>query len=159
MSFWDWLDYIFTGDTGTLHNPLPTPVDTPISVVPLPVMPEILLWDTPNNVRHSVRVICDQEGLTTSQKNTLCATIQCESAGFNTKAVHPNYVIKKGVKTLTSTDYGLCQWNDFYHGREISPDEALNNPEKAVRLMCKYWKAGQQKQWVCYSANMYKKYL
>ncbi len=116
-------------------------------------------WSFPSKVKHSVRVICDEEGLTLEQKNTLCATIQCES-NFNTKAVNKNYItLSNGTKVLASTDFGICQWNDYWHGKEITPDEAVNNPEKAVRLMCAYWKRGQRKLWVCYSKGMYKKYL
>src|SRR4051812_21578297 len=107
------------------HLPPEVPVNSPIepAVVPqdVPVPPEPTiapppppkyLWDTPSNVRHSVRVICDEEGLTLEQKNTLCATIACES-GFNIHARHHN-VSKSGK--LLSTDFGLAQWNDFYHG-------------------------------------------
>ena len=117
------------------------------------------LWNTKANTRHSIRVICDEMGLTVDQKNTLCATIQAES-GFNTKAINYNYAFKKnGTKYLSSTDYGLCQWNDFWHGKEITPDHATNNPEMAVRLMCKYWLRGQMKQWCAFSNGSYKQYL
>lgn len=112
-------------------------------------------WDTKENIRHSVRVICDEEGLTLNQKNTMCATIQAES-GFNLKAKNLNKN-KQGV--VTSTDWGLCQWNDRYHGKEITADEALNNPEKAVRLMCSYWKRGQMDLWVAHANGSYTKYL
>lgn len=130
---------------------MPEPVIEP---TPEPIAPKYE-WDTPEKARHSVRVICDEEGLTVAQKNELCATVQCES-GFNIHTVHPN--IGKDGK-VHSTDYGICQWNDYYHGKEISPDEALHNPEKAVRLMCAYWKRGQGRLWVCYSKELYKKYL
>jgi hypothetical protein len=118
----------------------------------------IYLWDTPQQALHSIRLICDEEGLTLEQKDTLCATIHCESQ-FNTKAINVNYMMKNGEKVVASTDNGICQWNDFYHAKEISPDDALNNPEKAVRLMCKYWKEGLRSQWVCYLKGAYKQYL
>jgi hypothetical protein len=113
------------------------------------------LWDTPTNVRASVRAICDEAGLTVEQKSTLCATIECESQ-FNTKAIHPNV---GGTGKVLSTDYGLCQWNDKYHGNQITPDDALNDPEKAVRLMCAYWKRGRRALWVSYLKGNYKQYL
>lgn len=120
---------------------------------------ETLIWDTKTNIKHSVRVICDDEGLTVDQKNTLCATVQAESQ-FNLKAINYNYAFKKnGTKYLSSTDFGLCQWNDYWHGKEITPDEAVNNPEKSVRLMCTYWKKGQMKQWCAYSSGAFRKYL
>lgn len=120
---------------------------------------QTLLWGTPMTVRHSVRVICDQEGLTFEQKNTMCATIGGESE-YNTKAIGPNYVVKDGRKILASTDWGLCQWNDYYHGKEISggyDGEAMNNPEKAVRLMCHYWKMGEVYRvwWIAYKNGRY----
>lgn len=130
------------------QNPENLPKPTP------PPLPPKYQWDTKDHVRHTVRVICDEEGLTLEQKDTLCATIACESQ-FNTKAIHPNILNGKTV----STDYGLCQWNDFYHRKEISPAEALDNPEKAVRLMCKYWLRGQRHLWVCYLKGGYKAYL
>lgn len=111
-------------------------------------------WDVPIMARHSVRVICDEEGLTLEQKNTLCATIGAES-GWKIDAVNQNKVKGKVV----STDYGLCQWNDFYHGKEITPDEALHDPEKAVRLMCACWKRGQRDLWIGYKSGNYKNYL
>ena len=60
--------------------------------------------------------------------------------------------------TLVSTDRGIAQWNDKYHGSEITNDEAFHDPEKAVRLMCQYVKRGQLKQWVCFSSGLYKQY-
>jgi len=113
------------------------------------------LWDTKENIKHSVRVICDEEGLDLEQKNTMCATIQAES-GFNLKAKNLN---KNSKGVVTSTDWGLCQWNDKYHSSEITPDESVNNPEKAVRLMCAYWKRGQRDLWIAYKNGSYKKYL
>jgi hypothetical protein len=126
----------------------------PPTPAPAPTQPKYL-WDTKENVRHSVRLICDDEGLTVEQKNTLCATIQGES-GFNTRAFNYNHGLNGRV---VSTDWGLCQWNDVYHGGEITPDEAVNDPEKAVRLMCAYWKRGQRNLWVAYSSGRYKQFM
>ena len=115
----------------------------------------VMLWDTKEHCRRNVRLIADEMGLTLAQKNTLCATIRHES-NYNTKAVCVN---RRKDGSVASTDRGICQWNDYYHGKEITPDEAFNNPEKCVRLMCTYWKAGLQKQWVAYSSGAYLKYL
>lgn len=117
--------------------------------------PVELLWDTPQNAKHSIRLICDEEGLTFEQKNTMCATIGAES-GYKTTARLDN---KDKQGRIWSTDWGICQWNDYWHGKEISPEEAVNNPEKAVRLMCQYWKRGQRTQWVAYLNGSYKRYL
>lgn len=138
----------------SLFTPKPMP-PTPTPPVPTPPAPPKYLWDTRERVIHSIRLICDEELLTLEQKNTLCATIHCES-GFNTKAICRNKDVN-GV--LRSTDWGICQWNDYWHGKEITPDQSMNNPEKAVRLMCKYWKQNLRKQWVCYSKGLYKQYL
>lgn len=110
-------------------------------------------WSTPEAARHSLRLICDEEGLTPAQKNLMSQVVNCES-GFHTKAVHPNLYDGK----LASTDRGICQWNDKYHSSEITSDEAFNNPEKCVRLMCTYVKRGQIKDWVCYTSGLYQKY-
>lgn len=157
-------------------NPVLTPVVTP---APLPVTPPLIpkyLWDTTANIRHSLRVICDESGLSVKDKNDMCATVQAES-GFKLTAVNLNIsngtsistdiehmnveiekVKQKGLR-ISSTDYGPCQWNDYYHGKEITPDEAVNNPEKAVRLMCAYWKREQCNLWVAYSSGAYKRFL
>lgn len=138
--------------------PSTSPVTPPLPVTP-PIMPTTpvhgLLWNTVQNIRHSVRVICDEEGLSLEQKNTLCATIQAES-GFNLHAEHFNY---DEHGKLLSVDRGLCQWNNYFHGKEISAVEAEENPEKAVRLMCKYWKAGLRNYWIAYKNKSYQRYL
>lgn len=110
-------------------------------------------WADPEIARHNLRVICDQEGLTVAQKNLTSQVVHCES-GYHVHATHPNLYKGKQV----SCDFGICQWNDHYHGTEISPDEAMNNPEKAIRLMCQYVKAGKITQWVCYSSKLYLQY-
>ena len=115
-----------------------------------PLTPPVLDWSNRDAVRTSIRMIADQEGLTPEQKNTMSQVLHCES-NYRTDIIHPNIV---GGKTM-STDFGVCQWNDYYHGKEITPDEALHNPEKAVRLMCQYVKRGQIGQWVCYSKKLY----
>lgn len=149
----------FKGCPTSIVEPPPVPVVEPPAP---PVVPKYL-WDNPTNVRHSVRVICDEEELTLEQKNTMCATIGGESE-FNTKATHANYMINKttGERYLASTDWGLCQWNDYWHGKEISggyDGEAMNNPEKAVRLMCQYWKRGQRNLWIAYKNGRWKLYV
>lgn len=139
--------------------PIPAEI-LPDPIVEPPPVPKYL-WDTPANVRHSVRVICDEENLNWEQKNTMCATIGGESQ-YNTKAIGRNYDFNsRGEKYLASTDWGLCQWNDFYHGKEIPPEVALNNPERAVRLMAFYWKKGEafRRWWIAYKNGSYRNYL
>ncbi len=142
---------------GMYHDPIETrPEELPMNQpaeAPLPAPPKYL-WDTPADARHSVRVICDEESLTLEQKNTMTATIGGES-GWIIAATHKNIV--NGV--VASVDNGICQWNSIYHGKEITPDEALHDPEKAVRLMCAYWKRGQRNLWDAYLNGSYKRYL
>ena len=125
--------------------------------IPLPILP-IYLWDTPKNARHSVRVICDEMGLTLYEKNVITACIQQES-NFKNSAVGRN--IKDGK--VVSTDWGICQINDYYHvgpgKRWSSVEQIVNNPEKAVRWMITLSKQGKLKLWVSFSSGAYKKYM
>ena len=109
-----------------------------------------LLWETPKQAFHSVRVMCDKMGLNYEQKNEICYTIWGESE-FHIKAIgKPN---KNGTK-----DYGLCQYNDGRNAKGIpfwigkgatfaSIDEVLTNPEKCVRVMIQTYKAGYIGWW------------
>ncbi len=151
MNFFTLFEAIVNYLIGPQLPKLRMPQSEPISE---PTPPPKYLWNTALQAKHSLRVICDEEGLSLEQKNTMCATVMVES-GFHINAINYN---KKNGKVV-STDYGICQWNDYYHGKEISPNDALNNPEKAVRLMCHYWKLGRRNQWVAYSSKAYLKYL
>lgn len=114
------------------------------------------LWDTKEQARYSVRVICDEEGLSTADKNLITAIIACES-GFNTKAIHKNNNSRK------STDWGICQFNDYWYIGEGKPiasvDEALNNPTLCVKVLISQHKKGRLNDWICYKNGMYKAYL
>lgn len=121
-----------------------------------------LKWDTPANVRHSVRVMCDEAGLSLAAKNIITACIQQESQ-FNTKAIgQPN---RNGT-----IDYGLCQYNNGRNARGVpywigpgadfaSIEEVLNDPEKNVRVMIREYKKGNIRYWSSYSTGAYKKWL
>lgn len=144
----------------------------------LPATPEATpkyRWGTPQDARHSVRLIADEEGLTVKQKNDMCATVECES-GFNpTIVVHncmlnttPRSVRKENYDPakhgrITTTDYGICQINDYFHigpNKEFPSEEyVLENPEKCIRWMCTCTKGGLLRLWVCYQKGMYKQYL
>jgi hypothetical protein len=124
---------------------------------PVPSAPKFQ-WNTPAQVRHSVRVLCDEMGMTYEQKDTMCATIQGESQ-FNTRAKNENK--RNGV--TVSTDWGLCQINDYYHigeGRAFpSVAYVLNNPEAVVRWMGMHWLQGRRNWWIAYKSGAYRKYL
>lgn len=110
-------------------------------------------WDNVESAKKSVRLICKEEKLSEQEKNLICQIINCES-GFNIKAKHIN---KNG-----SGDYGIIQANSFWYIGEGKPiasiDEAINNPEKCVRVMISQFKKGHLKDWVCYSSGKYKNY-
>lgn len=113
------------------------------------------LWDTPTLARHSVRVICDEEGLTLAEKDLITAVIRAES-GFRTDIVVQN------TDRRRSEDYGICQYNSYWYVERmklITKDQALNDPEFCVRLMIKRYRQGFLKDWVAYSSGAYKKYL
>jgi hypothetical protein len=124
---------------------------------PTPVV-EQYKWDTTANSRHSVRLICDEMGLTLAEKNLICACIQQES-NFNNKAIGRNM---KDGKVL-STDWGIVQINDYWHvgpGKKWSSvQQILDNPDKAVKWMIQMYKQGLLKLWVSYTSGAYKKYL
>lgn len=140
-------------------DPVPTPTPpTPITPpVEAPSVPQDLLWSTPENARHSVRVICDEEGLTYKQKDDLSRTVHCES-GYQPKLVHPNVVNGK----VSTIDYGIAQINDYWHigpGKDFpSKEYVLANPEACIRWMAREWKAGRGRQWVCYAKGMSEHY-
>lgn len=141
-------------------------IDLPAKPNPTPIMPPKAVlnpsapydWSTPESSRHSLRVICDEEGLTVEQKNLMSQTLHCES-GYNNATVHPNLNMHGLV---TSTDYGICQINDHYHigaGKDFPSVEYVHdNPEAVVRWMCKMVKARKLNLWVCYDAGLYKRY-
>lgn len=148
------------------QTPPSTPLETqnPTSTTPpqppleIPITPKYE-WGTPEKARHSVRVICDEEGLNVADKNLICAVINCES-GFKIDAIHKN---KDKSGNVLSIDYGIIQANSNYYignGKPIvSIDEALNNPEKCVRVIISQFKKGRLKDWVCYSSGKYLNYI
>lgn len=104
-------------------------------------------------MRLLVRKVCKEEGLNEQETAKIMATIECES-GFNSKAINRN--------PNGTVDYGLCQWNSYWAWKKekiIHPDEALHNPEKAVRLMIQYYKQGKLKRWNCYRWGLWRRHL
>lgn len=126
------------------------------------------LWDTKEHARHSVRVICDEMGLTVQQKNDLCATVGAESGwqSYYLTGLKKGQPVKRENKKggiVWSTDWGISQINDWYHigkGKEFpSVEYVLNNPEAVIRWMCKMWKAGHADWWIAYKSGAYRAYL
>lgn len=198
MKFIQWLISLFKSPQATQVTPAPTvaPTDTKILKDVLVKQPQVSnatnqpapntiapvtpnnLFDTPQNARHSVRVICDTElPLTHSviingkgylPKDVICACIEQESGFINYKAdgiplKQENIDAKTGK--LDSTDWGICQINDtptWHIGPGLafsSVDDVMQHPDKAVRYMIDMFKAGELSQWVSYSSGAYEKYL
>lgn len=154
--------YVDSKKTPSITQNLPPQPTKPMETIP--EAPRAVLnptapydFSTPKAACHSVRVICDEEGLTVAQKNLIAQVISCES-GFNNKAKLEN---KKNGKTW-STDWGICQINDHYHigpGRTFpSVEYVLERPDKVVRWMIQQYKAGRLSMWVCFTKGLYKKY-
>lgn len=138
----------------------PVAPGNPVPIITPPMNPDDLLpWNTTGSLSHenwhNVRALCDLEGLSVEQKNTLTACVWVESE-FNTHARLDN---KDKVGRVWSTDLGICQWNTYFHGKEITPDQSVNDPEFAIRLMCKYWLAGRESQWVSFTSGAYLAHL
>ena len=154
-----------------VHEKTPPYPFKKVEKVTKPMQKEILKWDTQKQAWHSVRVLCDEMGLTFPMKNILCATIFQESEFINYKAdgtpLAPRNIKPDG--TLGSTDYGIVQCNDKAHigpGKTFpSVEYVMNNPEKMVRWMIGiYKKTGRLDPWYGYydpktKTYPHKKYL
>ena len=138
-------------------NVLSTP-ETPIVNPAPPVVPKYL-WDTPEQARHSVRVICDEQKLSFAEKNLITAVIQAESGFYNT-AINKN---RNFHNVVTSIDYGICQINTRFHigeGKTFpSVEYVLQNPDKVVQWMIKMFRAGHLNWWIAFVNGSYKKYM
>lgn len=138
------------------------PMPQPMNPIPAPTNPDSgpLLWDTPQHCYHAVRVLCDLAGLSLNQKNILCACIYQESQ-FHTQAKHENL---NADGTVSSTDWGICQINDYFH---IAPTgtpfasvaDVLNNPEVDVRWMINCYLSGEIIMWSSYTTGAYRQWL
>ena len=139
------------------------PLDLPVSrtdspkVVEVPQKP-VYDWSTRETTRKSCRMVMDEFGLTWKEKDLLCAVIKGESA-FDIYSKNDN---KKNGKVL-STDWGICQINDFYHvgqGKSFpSVQYILDNPDECVRFMVRMYKLGHLDWWIAYRNGSWKKYI
>ena len=120
--------------------------------------PETLLWATPKQAWHSVRVLCDNEGLSYNEKNLICEVIYQESE-FKNWAVCRN---KDKNGNILSSDWGICQINDYWHTGKSrtfpSAEYVVAHPEEAVLFMLKMYRLGLLKLWVGYSSGAHKKW-
>lgn len=110
--------------------------------------------DKKQKLIEAIKNICQQNSLSPTKIKTQLAVIDCES-GWNPFAINKN---KDGTM-----DYGLCMFNSKWwigKGKAI-PDftTALNNPLFCAKIMTKEFKNNNEKFWVCYSGDYYKKFL
>lgn len=136
MSWWDKLGKFLGLDD---LAECPTPIEPVVTIAepalaPIVEQPPKYLWDTKENIRHSIRVIADSEGLSYLEKDLLCDVCRCESEFVLTARLE---------NSPKSIDRGLFQWNSYWHP-EIT-DEIAYDPEKATRLACKAIKQGKAK--------------
>lgn len=164
-------------------NVVPEPIATSTPPLAHPLMPAEPKYDfsTQLKAKHSVRVICDEEGLSFADKNDLTACVRVESQFLNyhltgpnvgQPVTHENFVIMElkqpdgtiiHQRVLSSTDWGIVQVNDHYHigaGKDFATvSYVLANPDAAVRWMARLFKAGQKHLWSSYVSGAYKAYL
>lgn len=138
-----------------------TPEPVKITVMPESYLTEILPWTSQKNNFHNTRVICDQEGLTIVQKNTLCGCVYQESEFLTNPKPNQN---KDKTGRVWSTDYGIVQVNDYYNigpGKQFpSVEYVLNNPEASIRWMAKYYKkTSGLSLWASWTSGAYRKWL
>ncbi len=88
--------------------------------------------------------ICVEEKLSPQMTQDLLLTIYGES-GFNQWCIN-----------LTTFDYGLCQFSKIYYLKEykMTAQEAIDNPERCLRIMAHNFKAGRQSNWVAYKTRL-----
>lgn len=154
--------------------PMNAPDTTP-PVEPVEAQTTVLLWDTDPlayvgsmpysvNGRHSVRVLCDDMGLTVPEKNIIAACVMQESKFMNlnpdgSPVTHKNMVGSR----LASTDIGIVQCNDYWHigAKKDFPsvEYVVDNPEVMVRWMIQCYKDGRLNLWSSYSTGAYKQWL
>lgn len=133
---------------------IPTSETTPVAEIP---KPETLKydWSTQEKARYSVRMICDEEGLSVKDKNDLCATVGAES-GWKPR--------QRSLKANFdgTYDHGIIQLNEKYwigEGKLYPNIEAVyNDPEGCIRWMCRNWKRNKN-WWYAYKNGSYLRYM
>ena len=93
--------------------------------------------------------VCAEEKLTAQMTENVLATIWGES-GFNQWCINHQ-----------SFDYGIAQFSKRYYLIEykMTPQEALDQPEKCLRIMARNFKSGRASNWVAFSSGGYTRWL
>jgi len=148
-------------DTPAPIAPAPEAVPAPVEK-PSDYLTTIVPWTSKKANFHNVRVICDQEGLTLVQKNTLCACVYQESRFLTNPTPNKNRDPETGE--VWSTDYGIVQVNDHYNIGPGMPfpsvQYVLDNPEACVRWMAKHLKrTSGLSLWASWTSGVYREWL
>jgi hypothetical protein len=117
--------------------------------------PKPLGWKgTKREVENEVRRVCKDENMPDNLTQEVLCTIAAESY-FSIDAIFKN---KNGTE-----DLGLCQYNTYWYigkGKPIPDREtALNDPEFCVRVMCRQFKRGNQKDWIAWKSGSYLRFM
>lgn len=127
-----------------------------------PYLTTILPWTSQKNNYHNVGVVADRVGLSPNQKLVLRGCVYQESRFWN--ILPDGNPVKNENKdttgTVWSTDYGICQVNDYYQcgAGKTFPSVAyvLDNPEKVVEWMAGILKTtGQLRPWASFTSGAY----
>lgn len=148
-------------------NPPTPPIFTPTESSPSKSSTTVakeqpLLWDTPKQAYHSTRVMCDDAGLSYTQKNILCACVYQESGFLTNPKPNENKDPKTGK--VWSTDYGIVQVNDYWHigdGKTFpSVEYVLTHPDKCIAWMINIYRTtGALQPWSSFVSGAYQQWL
>lgn len=131
-----------------------------------PNIDTLTTWDTSENNRHNVRVLCDLSGLDLHSKNIITACVEQESNFYNYLPITNQPVKHVNLNrdgTVASTDWGIVQINDYYHigiGKDFpSVEYVMQNPDKCVQFMIDCYKEGKLFLWSSYKTGAYLRYM
>lgn len=95
------------------------------------------------NMLALARRVCQEEGLTKPMTEDLLLTVYGES-GFNQWCIN-----------LKSLDFGIAQFSHVYYLKEykMTRQEAIDNPERCLRIMARNFRGGRQSNWVAYKGR------
>lgn len=141
---WECIEFVFGNRNDSLDPPVAPETPPVVVVAPKPVIhPDGWCEGTLSDRRAMYALaekVCAREGLTPELTEDLLSTVWGES-GWNQWCVNH--------KTF---DYGIAQFSARYYLKEykMTPQEALDNPEKCLTIMADNFKAGRQSNWVAY---------
>lgn len=135
----------------SVYVPPVVPVVVPPVVVPVVVHSKAWCGGTYEErmeMYHLAKTVCVAEGIIGQDSLDMLATIFGES-GYN-----------RWCENQKTFDYGLCQFSKRYYLVEykMTPQEAIDSPERCLRIMAKNWKT-RKSNWVAYSSGGFRKWL